>query len=60
MVRHNGSLDNIGAHVRKIYAEWLPASGQAPRDFPLFFHYIKRMPRVSEHEQETDIYLPLK
>ena len=37
-----------------------PQSGEQLRDFPLFFHYIARMPAVSEHEQVTDVYLPLR
>jgi AraC family transcriptional regulator len=58
--RHHGSTDAIADTVRRLYAEWLPQSNEALRDFPCFFHYIDRMPRVSEHEQVTDIYLPLK
>jgi AraC family transcriptional regulator len=37
----------------------LPESGEELRDFPLFFHYIKRVPETLEHEQVTDVYLPL-
>jgi len=25
----------------------------------VFFDYIERMPKVQEHEQVTDVYLPL-
>lgn len=55
---HVGSLDTIGKVVRSLYSSVLN-DGEALRDFPCFFHYKKRMPYVSEHEQETDIYLPL-
>ena len=58
-VRHLGSLDTIGPVVRRLYGTWLPDSGRELRDFPCFFHYMKRMPYVSEHEQVTDIYLPI-
>jgi AraC family transcriptional regulator len=58
--RHKGSTDAIAGSVRWLYANWLPGSNQELRDFPCFFHYIKRMPEVSEHEQITDIYLPLR
>ena len=60
VVRHLGSTDAIGDTVRPLYAKWLPSSGEQPRDFPCFFHYIKRMPAVDENEQVTDVYLPLK
>jgi AraC family transcriptional regulator len=60
VVRHVGSTDAIGDTVRTLYAEWLPQSGEQLRDFPFFFHYVKRMPSVAEHEQITDVYLPLR
>lgn len=59
VARHLGSTDAIGETVLAMYKEWLPKSGEELRDFPLFFHYIKRMPEVTEHEQVTDVYLPL-
>jgi AraC family transcriptional regulator len=60
VARHLGSTDLIGKTVYALYAEWIPASGEELRDFPCFFHYIERMPKVSEHEQVTDVYLPLR
>jgi AraC family transcriptional regulator len=60
VARHVGSTDAIGETVHQLYAKWLPESGEQLRDFPLFFHYIARMPAVSEHEQVTDVYLPLR
>ncbi len=60
VVRHLGSTDRIHDTVLPLYSDWLPASGEALRDFPCFFHYIERMPNVPEHEQVTDVYLPLK
>jgi AraC family transcriptional regulator len=59
VARHVGSTDAIGETVHELYAKWLPESGERLRDFPLFFHYIARMPAVNEHEQVTDVYLPL-
>lgn len=56
---HVGSTDAIGPSVMLLYRDWLPTSGHTLRDAPLFFHYKKRMPDVSEPEQETDIYLPI-
>lgn len=60
VVQHVGSTDAIGETVHTMYATWLPGSGEQLRDFPCFFHYIKRMPLVQEHEQVTDVYLPLR
>ncbi|MET0050292.1 MAG: GyrI-like domain-containing protein [Candidatus Thiodiazotropha sp.] len=59
-LRHLGSTDRIGESANILYREWLPSSGEELKDFPLLFHYIKRIPEVAEHEQVTDIYLPLK
>lgn len=60
VVTHIGSTDAIGPSVMRLYRDWLPTSGQQLRDAPLFFHYKKRMPEVTEPEQVTDIYLPLQ
>jgi AraC family transcriptional regulator len=60
VARHVGSTDAIGETVHALYAKWLPQSQERLRDFPCFFHYIKRMPMVQEHEQVTDVYLPLR
>ncbi len=59
VVRHLGSTDAIGKTVHALYGEWLPESGESLRDFPCFFYYIERMPMVAEHDQVTDLYLPL-
>ncbi|WP_303908173.1 AraC family transcriptional regulator [Thiohalomonas denitrificans] len=60
VVRHHGSLDQISESAYFLCGDWLPESGEELRDFPLFFHYLKRVPDVPEHEQITDVYLPLK
>jgi AraC family transcriptional regulator len=58
-IRHFGSTDRISESIYPLYREWFPESGEELRDFPLFFHYLKRIPEVPEHDQVTDIYLPL-
>ncbi|MCB1756468.1 MAG: AraC family transcriptional regulator [Gammaproteobacteria bacterium] len=60
VVRHIGSTDRIADSIHPLFRDWLPGSGEELRDFPLFFHYIERVPQVEEHRQVTDIYLPLK
>lgn len=59
MARHLGSRAHNAAAVH-LHDVWLPQSGEAPRDFPIFFHYVNVGPRVQEHEMITDVYLPLK
>jgi AraC family transcriptional regulator len=60
VVRHHGSTDRVAESAHYLYREWLPESGEELRDFPLFFHYVKRVPETPEHEQVTDVYLPLR
>lgn len=60
VLRHVGSEDTFAATVRYLYAEWLPQSGEEPRDFPLFFQRVSFFPDVPEHEAITDVFLPLK
>lgn len=60
MLRHQGSHNALTELAKSLYREWLPASGEELRDFPLFFHYHNFVHEVAEHELLTDIYLPLK
>lgn len=59
VVRHLGPRDNIVSAVflREV---WFPASGEALRDFPIFFHYVNVGPQVRDDEMITDVYLPLR
>jgi AraC family transcriptional regulator len=43
-----------------LYGEWLARSGEAPGDFPVFFHYVNAGPNVRREEMITDVYLPLR
>jgi AraC family transcriptional regulator len=60
VLRHIGSDDGLGNAIHYLYADWLPRSGQEPRDFPLYYQRISFFPDVPEHETITDIFLPLK
>lgn len=60
VIRHHGSTEDMSESIAYLYREWLPESGEELRDYPLFFHFLKLIPFVEEHEQQTDIYLPLK
>ena len=59
LVRHVGSREHIPA-ADWLYREWLPASGEALRDCPFFFHYVNVGPDVAERDMVTDLYLPLE
>lgn len=59
VLRHVGSDDALGQRVSYLYAEWLPQSGEEPRDFPLFFQRVRFYPDVPEHEAVTDLFLPI-
>ncbi|PLX37540.1 MAG: AraC family transcriptional regulator [Hyphomicrobiales bacterium] len=43
-----------------LYREWLPASGEELRDFPIFCERKTLFPDVSEGETITDLFLPLR
>lgn len=57
--RDVGSRSNNKA-AAYLYEMWLPQSGEALGDFPIFFHYVNVGPKVREEEMITDVYLPLK
>ncbi len=58
-MRHHGSR-NWMPEPDYLYGQWLPDSGETPRDFPLFFHYVNVGPQVRDADMITDIYLPLR
>jgi AraC family transcriptional regulator len=59
LARDVGSRHDNKAAVY-LYERWLPRSGEAPGDFPIFFHYVNVGPNVREEEMITDVYLPLR
>jgi AraC family transcriptional regulator len=59
LLRHRGSDDQLGRSIRHLYAQWLPGSGEEPREFPLFMQRVAFFPDVADSEAITDIYLPL-
>ncbi|PJE55206.1 AraC family transcriptional regulator [Marinomonas sp. BSi20584] len=60
VVRHFGPYDSISRCLYFLYGEWLPESGEEPRDAPCFFQYHNHFPEVAEYKLITDVYLPLK
>ncbi len=59
-LRHVGSDQRLGESIHRMYAQWLPDSGEALRDFPVFVQRLKFFPDVAENEAVTDIFLPLE
>ena len=64
LVRHEPGVylryrQQLGRSILHLYANWLPGSGESPRDFPLFMQRVKFFPDVADSEAVTDIYLPL-
>jgi AraC family transcriptional regulator len=60
LLRVIGSSDDMGPAATYLYREWLPASGEETRDFPLYCQRMSFFPDVPEHEAVTDLYLPLR
>lgn len=55
-----GSSDDLELPALYLYREWLPASGEETRDFPLYCQRVRFFPNVPEHEAITDLFLPLR
>lgn len=59
VVRHVGPEASLWRTVDWLYAHWLPASAETPRDEPLCLRRVHFFPDVAEHEAVTDVMLPL-
>lgn len=60
VLRHVGPAEDLRWAGRFLYGEWLPASGEELRDFPLFVQRVRFHPEVPQHEAVTDVFLPLR
>lgn len=59
-LRHIGSDDHLPQSISYLCSQWLPQSGEKPRDFPLFVQRVRFYPDVPENEAIVDIFLPLQ
>ena len=59
VLRHHGSRENVTA-AACLHDVWLPSSGEAMGEFPIFFHYVNVGPNVRAEDMITDVYLPLR
>lgn len=60
VLRVVGNTDNLEPAALYLYRDWLPASGEEARDFPLYCQRLAFFPEVPEHEAVAELFLPLK
>jgi AraC family transcriptional regulator len=59
VLRVLGHSDDLRPAAEFLYGTWLPASGEEPRDLPLYAQRVIFFPDVPEGEAITDLFLPL-
>lgn len=60
VLRVVGYTDNLEPAALYLYRDWLPASGEDVRDFPIYCQRLSFFPEVPEHEAVAELFLPLK
>lgn len=60
VLRVVGYTDNLEPAALYLYRDWLPASGEEARDFPIYCQRVSFFPEVPEHETVAELFLPLK
>jgi AraC family transcriptional regulator len=60
VLRAVGNTHNLELPALYLYREWLPASGEEARDFPLYCQRLTFFPDVPEHDAIAELFLPLK
>jgi AraC family transcriptional regulator len=60
VLRVVGQTHNLEAPALYLYRDWLPASSEEARDFPLYCQRLSLFPEVPEHEAIAELFLPLK
>ena len=60
VLRVVGNTDNLEPAALYLYRDWLPASGEEVRDFPIYCQRLAFFPEVPEHEAVAELFLPLK
>ncbi|WP_369724373.1 GyrI-like domain-containing protein [Bradyrhizobium sp. LLZ17] len=60
VLRVIGNTDNLEPAALYLYRDWLPASGEEARDFPIYCQRLSLFPEVPEHEAVAQVFLPLK
>lgn len=61
VLRYPGNTNNLEPAATYLYREWLPASGEEARDFPVYCRRrLALIPEVPAHEVVVELFLPLK
>ncbi|RYE08420.1 MAG: helix-turn-helix domain-containing protein [Hyphomicrobiales bacterium] len=61
VLRYPGNTNNLEPAALYLYRDWLPASGEEARDFPIYCQRrLARIPEVPAHEVVVELFLPLK
>ena len=59
--RYPGKTNNLEPAGLYLYRDWLPASGEEARDFPLYCRRrLAPIPGLAAHEVVVELFLPLK
>ncbi|MCR6672734.1 GyrI-like domain-containing protein [Devosia ginsengisoli] len=61
VLRYPGNTTNLEPAALFLYRDWLPASGEEARDFPMYSRrQLALIPNVEAHEVVLELFLPLK
>ncbi|HVZ30321.1 MAG TPA: AraC family transcriptional regulator [Asticcacaulis sp.] len=61
VIRYPGNTQNLLPAALFLYHDWLPASGEEARDFPIYSRRrLAPIPDVSAYEMVLELFLPLK
>ncbi|KRC82325.1 AraC family transcriptional regulator [Sphingomonas sp. Root241] len=61
VLRVDGASHNLEPAALYLYRDWLPASGEEARDFPIYCQrYLTFPPGQAAHEVVAELFLPLK
>jgi len=61
VLRYPGNTNNLEPAALFLYRDWLPASGEEARDFPMYSkRWLSLIPEVPTHEVIVEVFLPLK
>ena len=61
VLRYPGNTNNLEPAALYLYRDWLPASGEEVRDFPIYCRRrLALIPEVPAHEVVVELFLPLK
>ncbi len=61
VIRYPGNTQNLEPAALFLYHDWLPASGEEARDFPMYSRRrLSPIPDVSAYETVLELFLPLK